>query len=142
MVYRKESIEDRLLKMDETLKVLEEYKGISWNKYKADIKTQWIVERGFIITAEMVFDIGAHILSSMYSEYCDEYEDITRGLANKKVISRKLSKGLEGFGGFRNVLIHEYVNLDSKKVYEALTGKLDILKKFNKEIAAWVAKQK
>ena len=142
MVYRRESIEDRLLKMDETLNVLEEYKGVSWNKYKADIKTQWIVERGFIITAEMVFDIGAHILSSLYTEYCDEYEEITRGLANKKVISKKLAKGLEGFGGFRNVLIHEYVNLDSKKVHEALTGKLDILRKFNMEIAAWVAKRK
>ena len=142
MVYRRESIEDRLLKMDETLKVLEEYKGISWNKYKADIKTQWIVERGFIITAGMVFDIGAHILSSLYTEYCDEYEEITRGLANKKVISKKLAKGLEGLGGFRNVLIHEYVNLDSKKVHEALTGKLDILRKFNKEIAVWIAKRK
>ncbi len=52
MVFRKESIEDRLLKMDETLRILEEYKWISWNKYKADIKTQWIVERGFIIVAE------------------------------------------------------------------------------------------
>ena len=142
MVFRKESIEDRLLKMDETLKILEEYKWISWNKYKADIKTQWIVERGFIIVAEMVFDIGAHILSSIYSEYCDEYEEITMGLANRKVISQKLAGGLEGFGGFRNVLIHEYVSLDSKKVYEALTGKLDILERFNKEIAKWIAKRK
>lgn len=142
MVFKKESIEDRLLKLDQSLKVLEEYKGISWDKYQGDIKTQWIVERGFIIVAEMLFDIGAHILSSIYREYCDEYEEIIRGLASKEIISQNLSEGLEGFGGFRNVLIHEYVTLDSKKVYEALTGKIDILERFKKEIAEWVAKQR
>ncbi len=141
MVFRKESIEERLLKLDEALRVLEEYKGLLWDKYKADIKIQWIVERGFIIIAEMIFDIGAHIISSIYREYRDEYEEILRGLAANKIISQDLAKGLEGFGGFRNVLIHEYIELDSKKVYEALTGKLDILERFKKEIAEWVAKQ-
>ncbi len=141
MVFKKESIEDRLLKLDEALKVLEEYKGLKWNKYQADIKTQWIVERGFIIIAEMIFDIGAHILSSIYREYCDKYEELIRGLADKGIISQDLAKGLEGFGGFRNVLIHEYIELDSKKVYEALTGKLAILERFKKEIAEWVARQ-
>ncbi len=141
MVFKKESIEERLLKLDEALKVLEEYKGLKWDKYQADIKIQWIVERGFIIIAEMIFDIGAHILSSIYREYCDEYEEILRGLSNKGIISQELAKGLEGFGGFRNVLIHEYIELDSKKVYEALIGKLDILERFKKEIAEWVARQ-
>ncbi len=141
MVFKKESIEDRLLKLDEALKVLEEYKGLRWDKYQADIKTQWVVERGFIIIAEMVFDIGAHVLSSIYREYSDEYEEIIRGLSAKKIISQDLAKGLEGFGGFRNVLIHEYIELDSKKVYEALTGKLAILERFKKEIAEWVARQ-
>lgn len=141
MVFKKESIQERLLKLDEALKVLEEYKGLKWDKYQADIKTQWIIERGFIIIAEMVFDIGAHILSSIYREYRDEYEEIIRGLSAKKIISEDLAKGLEGFGGFRNVLIHEYIELDSKKVYEALTGKLDILERFKKEIAEWVARQ-
>ena len=141
MVFRKESIEERLLKLDEALRVLEEYKGLLWDKYKADIKIQWIVERGFIIIAEMIFDIGAHIISSIYREYRDEYEEILRGLAANKIISQDLAKGLEGFGGFRNVLIHEYIELDSRKVYEALTGKLDILERFKKEIAEWVAKQ-
>lgn len=141
MVFKKESIQERLLKLDEALKVLEEYKGLKWDKYQADIKTQWIVERGFIIIAEMVFDIGAHVLSSIYREYRDEYEEIIRGLSAKKIISQDLAKGLEGFGGFRNVLIHEYIELDSKKVYEALTGKLAILERFKKEIAEWVARQ-
>ncbi|MBI3753051.1 MAG: DUF86 domain-containing protein [Deltaproteobacteria bacterium] len=141
MVFKRESIEDRLMKLDQALKVLEEYKSISWDKYQADIKIQWIIERGFIIIAEMVFDIGAHILSSIYREYCDEYEEIIKGVAGKQIISQNLAKGLEGFGGFRNVLIHEYVKLDAKKVYDALTAKLDILERFKKEIAEWVAKQ-
>ncbi|MBI5328157.1 MAG: DUF86 domain-containing protein [Deltaproteobacteria bacterium] len=141
MVFKRESIEDRLMKLDQALKVLEEYKSISWDKYQTDIKIQWIVERGFIIIAEMVFDIGAHILSSIYREYCDEYEEITKGLAGKGIVSQELANGFEGFGGFRNVLIHEYVTLDSKKVYDALTVKLDILERFKKEIAEWIAKQ-
>lgn len=39
------------------------------------------------------------------------------------------------------MLIHEYIELDSKKVYEVLTGKLAILERFKKEIAEWVARQ-
>lgn len=141
MVFKREGVEERLLKIDQALKVLEEYKGFSWDQYQSDIKTQWIVERGFILIAEMIFDIGAHILSGIYREYCDEYEEIMRGLAGQRIISQGLADKLEGFGGFRNVLIHEYIKLDAKKVYEAVTMKLDILERFKKEIAEWMAKQ-
>ncbi len=141
MVFKRESVEERLLKIDQALRVLEEYKGLAWDKYQSDIKTQWIVERGFILVAEMIFDIGAHILSGLYREYCDEYEEIIKRLAGQKIISQELSDSLEGFGGFRNVLIHEYVKLDSRKVYAALTGKLDALERFKKETAEWLAKQ-
>ncbi|MBI5235749.1 MAG: DUF86 domain-containing protein [Deltaproteobacteria bacterium] len=141
MVFKKESIEDRLLKLDQALGVLEGYKGITSDSYLSDIKTQWVVERGFIIAAEMIFDISAHILSSVYREYRDEYEGIIRGIADKGVISRTLMGELKGFGGFRNVLIHEYVTLDSRKVYDALKGKLAALERFKKEIAQWVRLQ-
>lgn len=142
MVFRRESIEARLLKLDEALKVLEGYRTLAWDSYRTDIKTQWVVERGFIIVAEMIFDIGAHILSSIYREYKDDYAGIITGMADKGVISVGTAAGLDGFGGFRNVLIHEYVSVDAKKVYEAVATKLDVIRGFEKDLTLWLSKQK
>ena len=111
MVFKKEVVTERLIKLDETLKVLRKYQGIDWERYESDIELQWVVERGFILAAEIVFDIGAHILASKFSIYPDEYEEIIKKLGAQGIISQELTNGLEGFAEFRNILVHEYINV-------------------------------
>lgn len=141
MVFKKEAVLERLAKLNETLAVLKKYQTVEWERYEADIELQWIVERGFILTAEMAFDIGAHILAGEFSIYPDSYEDIIKGLGEKGILPRNLASKLKGFAGFRNVLVHEYTKLDQKIVYRALREDLNHLQGFLKSLCGWIKTQ-
>jgi len=141
MVYNKKVVTERLTKLDETLNILRKHQNVKWEQYEKDIELQWIVERGFILSAEMVFDIGAHILASEFSIYPDEYEDIVKKLGEKNVISRGLADGLKGFAGFRNILVHEYIKIDQKIIYSALKEELTLLTDFLKALTSWIKKK-
>ena len=43
-------------------------------------------------------------------------------LARQKVISKTLSVKLAAMAGFRNILVHEYLEIDRHRVYQALTA--------------------
>ena len=45
-------------------------------------------------------------------------------LARQKVVSRRLAVKLAFMAGFRNVLVHEYLEIDRRRVYRALTTEL------------------
>ncbi|MGH9252967.1 MAG: type VII toxin-antitoxin system HepT family RNase toxin, partial [Vicinamibacterales bacterium] len=45
-------------------------------------------------------------------------------LARQKVVSKRLAAKLTSMAGFRNVLVHEYLEIDRRRVYRALTTDL------------------
>jgi uncharacterized protein YutE (UPF0331/DUF86 family) len=59
----------------------------------------------------------------------ESYADIFRILAEKEVIPADLCEELVGVAAFRNVLVHDYLRLDRRKVYQILGEKLPILKR-------------
>jgi len=45
---------------------------------------------------------------------------------------------LQGISGFRNILVHEYGEIDRKKVYEVLQNQVKDLEEFKKEILKFI----
>jgi uncharacterized protein YutE (UPF0331/DUF86 family) len=45
-------------------------------------------------------------------------------LARQKVVSKRLAVKLAAMAGFRNVLVHEYLEIDRHRVYRALATDL------------------
>ncbi len=64
--------------------------------------------------------MGNHILSAYFGASAQDYEDILLQLAAHGVIDSSLYDQLKGLGGFRNVLVHGYLHLDSERVDEFL----------------------
>jgi uncharacterized protein YutE (UPF0331/DUF86 family) len=56
-------------------------------------------------------------------------------LAGNKIISAKLSKHLTSMAGFRNILVHEYLEIDRRKVFVVLSGNLGDFEKFIRAIS-------
>ena len=46
---------------------------------RQDRKLQWAIQHGLLISAEALFDAGAHILAGEYRESTDEYREIPEG---------------------------------------------------------------
>ena len=56
-------------------------------------------------------------------------------LTKHKVVSASLSTKLISMAGFRNVLVHEYLDIDRRRVYGVLTKSLGDFEKFIKAVS-------
>lgn len=138
MVLKKQTVEERLRFLKETLERLDSLKNISKEEFIADFKSYWLAEHGLHLAVEAVFDIGNHILVGHFGDRVSGYNQILERLAEKKVISEKLIEKTKKMGGFRNILVHEYMDVDQKIVYERIQNGLEDLKEFGKEILKWL----
>ncbi len=141
MVFRKESIIERLKKLESVITHLDEKSAKVMKQYRHDLDLQWVVERGLEVASSIIFDIGNHILAGHFKESVEEYEQILHQLAIKKVISNELYESLRGLGGFRNILVHNYLNLDHEIVLEHYKKALELFPRFIAEIHTWLEEQ-
>jgi len=56
-------------------------------------------------------------------------------LAAHKVLSKSLSARLTSMAGFRNILVHEYLEIDRKRVFSALKNDLGDFEKFIRAVS-------
>ncbi len=138
MVFKKQSVIERLKKLEEVLSRLKDRSGVTLEEYRWSTDTQWIIERGLELASSAIFDIGNHILSGVYQTSVEEYEQILEKLCEKGVISKELYKELRGLGGFRNILVHGYLSLDSELVYHHFKKALRAFPRFIAEIEEWL----
>jgi uncharacterized protein YutE (UPF0331/DUF86 family) len=76
------------------------------------------------LAIQAVLDISHHIVADRSLQLPADSKSLFDLLARQKVISKKLSTKLAAMAGFRNVLVHEYLEIDRRRVYRALTSEL------------------
>lgn len=138
MVLRIEALRERLAKLEEVVERLREVARVGRDEFLRDYEPRWLAERGLEIAAQAILDIGNHILAGEFGESATEYEGIVRGLGARGVVSAELANRLRGLGGFRNILVHGYLTIDSTRVYEALQRSAVDFTDFEAAILAWL----
>lgn len=141
MVLRTESIEQRLVKLEESVSNLETLNTLTHVELMTSFRDMWAVERGLQLSAEIMFDVGNHILSAEYGVAADDYEDILQQLMTRHVIAPELYERLKGLGGFRNILVHGYLRLDPEYVIHALRKAPRDFSEFAVSIRRWCERQ-
>lgn len=121
MVLRAEAIRERLLKLEQVVSRLQQLSVLGVGDLRDDFRSAWTVERGLQLAAEVVFDVGNHILSAHFAVTAQDYEDILTQLAAERVLEPALRERLRGLGGFRNILVHGYLTLDTDRVAGVLS---------------------
>lgn len=117
MVLRPEAVRERLLRLEDAISRLREIDPHALDK---DFRVAWAVERGLQLAAEILFDVGNHILSAHFGISAQDYEDIIARLGATGVIEAPLRERLKGLGGFRNILVHGYLRVEPRRVAEFL----------------------
>jgi len=62
-------------------------------------------------------------------------------LREQKVISQQLYGDIKGMGGFRNILVHGYLQIKPPIVFENYHKALAVFPQFMQEIMVWVDEQ-
>jgi uncharacterized protein YutE (UPF0331/DUF86 family) len=138
MVLRADAVRERLLKLEEVIAHLLELAGAAPSGSETDFRAEWVAERGLQLGAELVFDLGNHVLSAHFGVSPQDYEDIPVQLGRCGVISAALCDRLKGLGGFRNILVHDYLRLDPARVAGHLRRAPVDFSDFATAVRAWL----
>jgi uncharacterized protein YutE (UPF0331/DUF86 family) len=140
MTLRPAVVHERLRKLREILTNLEEVRKVPREDFVASFRHYWLAERGLHLAAETVFDIGNHLLAGHFNVHPADYEQVLVKLEERGVISPGLLERITGLGGFRNVLVHGYLEIDEERVYESLQNELGAFDAFAQEIEGFVSR--
>ena len=140
MVLRREAIEERLKELDEILQELAKFRDITWEAFRTSLSQRWIIERGLIAAASVIFDVADHILAGHFGFYAETYEESLQSLRDRQVISEKLYRRIKGVGGFRNILVHCYLGVDPREVFENFHKGVRVFPLFAQEVLTWLDK--
>jgi len=97
----------------------------------------WAIERGLQIAAEALFDAGSHVLAGEYHETINQYREIPIRLVALGVIRAETGRRLSGMAGFRNVLVHDYAEVDVEKI-QAVLHRLADFEAFSADMLNWL----
>jgi len=134
MAVRPEAIRVRLKKLREMIARLERIRARGEEVYNNDDLLQSAAERVLQIATQCVLDIGNHIIAEMSLPLPTDNDEIIDTLCKAGIISEELAASLAGIGGFRNVLVHDYLTLDQGRIFHEHLGRLDDLRNFATEI--------
>jgi uncharacterized protein YutE (UPF0331/DUF86 family) len=140
VVLRPEALRERLLKLEEIISRLRDAAQTDRAALRVNFRDAWAAERGLQLGAEVIFDIGNHVLSAHFGVSPKDYEDIIAQLFQHGVIDEALRARLKGLGGFRNVLVHGYLRVDPDRVADYLATAPADFSEFARQIRDWLTR--
>jgi uncharacterized protein YutE (UPF0331/DUF86 family) len=122
---KNEVIRKRLNALDEYLSVLHRQQAYSFETFIGDPERYGSAERFLQLSIEILIDIGNHVVADEGLGMVNWHSDIPAILAEHGYIDEPLKDRWTQMIGFRNVLVHAYLEIDRRIVYEILQHRLD-----------------
>jgi len=135
---RPEVVRKRLNRLDEYLAILKNMQSVSYDEFSQNPEKYGSVERFLHLAVEAVTDIGNHIIAEENLGMVNSYSDIPGILKDKGVIDEALCQTWIRMIGFRNALVHDYVEIDFEIVYDVLQNHIQDLESIKKVFSAYL----
>lgn len=126
----RKTIEEKLFKLQEITKILNDLKSYSEEKFIKDTIINNAAMFNLVVAAEVIIDIGNHILVEAFQRSAKTYADVVVELGETGVIHKEFAEDNKDMVKFRNKLIHDYDRVELTKVYEYLQKAPNIFNEF------------
>ena len=107
----------------------------------SDIVIERFMEFTLQQVIQVIIDIGNHIISDENWEEPKTSREIFEILGIHRVISKNVENELKSLVGFRNLLVHEYVELDKEIERKIYNESQNIVGDFESEIVTFLSNQ-
>ena len=131
-------IRRHLAALRESLQVLGAHSGVAAEELDADTEARWIVERGLQLCAQNALDIAPHIAAGRGRDV-PEYASAIDELGRLGVLDRRFAAEFRSVAGFRNVLVHGYLDVDLDVLCGLLNQRLGDFEVFAAQVEAYLA---
>ncbi|WP_218070347.1 type VII toxin-antitoxin system HepT family RNase toxin [Desulfuribacillus alkaliarsenatis] len=120
----------KIADLQKNILLLEQIKAeISIDNLHEDEVKYWAIERGLQLSVEIVIDIANILISANDWETPDTYRETLLKLGEKEIVPKAFAEKISGMAHFRNILVHDYLEMDENILKEVLTvGIADIVK--------------
>lgn len=109
-------------------------------EYKSDFYLKSSAERLIQLIVECATDINNHVVVETGNRPPEDYSVSFIRAQDAGLISRELAERLKGSAGMRNVLVHEYMEIDDEKVYSAIPPAIKEYKEYIKQVDEFIDK--
>ncbi|MFA4920188.1 MAG: DUF86 domain-containing protein [Thermodesulfovibrionales bacterium] len=117
---------------------LKEFSDITSEDYGKDWKIQRIIERTLQIMIETCADIANHIVSDRGMRTPESYADTFKVLCEHGVIDQELFTIMEKMSKFRNIVVHQYEQVDAEIVVLILRKHMGDFDRFKDAVMAYL----
>lgn len=122
---KKEVVLERSQKCSEYLNQLEDIvRDVGFEEFNSNPLLYGSAERFLHLSIEALIDIGNHIISDDNLGRVDVYKDIALILAENGYLSKKEKNLFAKIIAFRNILVHDYLDLDREAIFNLLKNNL------------------
>src|SRR5690554_6697769 len=126
---------DHLKRNLEYLKGLHNYKKEEFSN-DPDIYLRY--ERALHLAVEAVIDLDNHIIADQGLRTPESNRDVFKILAEHNYLEKGISESLMKMAGFRNILVHDYLDLNRELEYEIMKNNIQDIEIFTKIVAGLV----
>ncbi len=117
-------VERRLAIILKELEFLKTIKAQNYDEFLNDGKSLRATARAIETIAQSIIDVSSHIAAQKHYGISDTYKGTIELLAKNQIVSSSFASNLQKVIAMRNVLVHQYVEIDFRIVWAAIDSLL------------------
>jgi uncharacterized protein YutE (UPF0331/DUF86 family) len=108
--------------------------GHSFEEYVSNPYLKYTAERLIQLIVECATDINSHVIIESGQRPAEDYASSFVRAAELGLLPPDLANRIKGSAGMRNILVHEYLDIDDKKVYGILPAALSDYQEYIRQV--------
>jgi len=129
-----------LLAIDAVVQTLRAHQGRPLGLLERDVEERWVIERGLQLCAQNALDVATHLAAAAGLDVPDYAAAISR-LVELDILRRDFGEKFRSVAGFRNVVVHGYLDVDIQLLHRLLNQRLDDFAEFANHVSSYIASQ-
>jgi uncharacterized protein YutE (UPF0331/DUF86 family) len=124
--------------IDENIRLIKEIRSQSYDSFSGSFRDIQAAKHSLQEAIEACLDIGSHIIAEQGFRRPEDYREIFRVLEENGIIDHVLSEKLQEMAQFRNLLVHRYGQIDTRRIYIIMSDDLKDIQEFAKSILKYI----
>lgn len=123
-------IEKGMSSIEKYLKILERYKKLSLDEIKNDIDKRGALERYLYLAVQATLDLAEAIIAYKNLRRPSTFAESFEILEENRILERDLAQKMVKMAKFRNLITHDYENINYNQIIDVLRNDLDDVEEF------------
>ena len=133
-------IRRKLSRLNMYLEKLEPISNRKFEEYVSDSYLKYTAERLIQLIIECASDVNNHVVVKMKKRPPEDYSISFVRAAEIGLISADLAERIKRSGGMRNILVHEYADIDDDKVYNVIPIAIKDYREYIRQVDCFIDK--